>query len=209
MMGLRKLALVISILMTLEPCLGADLTALKALYTANYNHYYVPRFCGKGIARLIREAQARNISLSGAYVLKIKGQGFLETSAFYGRARPNDRLPLTYYHFVLVADENVFDFDLDYPIVLNIKNYFRLQFTPPFDPFYIVPASKELLFKTTEELSSLELTRYELEAHLKSDSVTPTTTWVKKLEEIYNVDQIMKIDRKKLIPKRCDEQLQP
>ena len=117
--------------------LAADIESLRKLFVNNFNHYYQPRYCGKNIKRLLSEAQKRNIDLSNSYILKVVGDGFFETSGFYTRAKPNQRAMLGYFHMILVADNMVFDFDLHAPLVLDVRNYIRLQFMPPYEPYII------------------------------------------------------------------------
>jgi hypothetical protein len=85
--------------------------------------------CGENIGRLVEEAKNQNLDLEGSYVLKIEGGGFLETSGFYTRSNPNERAMLGYFHYILVADGYVFDFDLNESLVLKLEDYVRLQFT--------------------------------------------------------------------------------
>lgn len=129
--------ILISFFLVMGSASAADIPRLKNLFQKNYNNYYQPRYCGRNIERFTSEALRRNIDLKGAYVLKISGTGFLETSAFYTRNKINDRAMLGYFHMVLVADDYVFDFDLAEPLALKVEDYFRLQFTPPYEPYKI------------------------------------------------------------------------
>jgi hypothetical protein len=117
--------------------LSADVERLEKLFSKNYNSFYTPRFCGRNIEKFVNVANQKGVDLSGSCVDRIVGGGFLETSAFYSRTNPNDRVMIGYFHMVLVADGYVFDFDLGEPVVLKLQDYVRLQFTPPYEPFRI------------------------------------------------------------------------
>lgn len=183
--------------------MAADLSALTQEFAAHFNDYYIPRFCGRTIMRFIDESQKKNIDLSGAYVLMIEDSGFWGTNAFFGREVIDDRRPLGDFHIVLVAEGKVFDFDLHRPIVLPVEDYFRLQFTPPKDPYYLYPEKKEGLFNTVSELSYLKLSRIELVDFPKPGK--PIRAWTKTLHDAYDVDAIMKRKRLDIVLKHCQD----
>jgi len=115
----------------------ADTKALTSLYKSGYNSMYHPRYCGRNIEGFLKEAKKRNIDLSNSYVLNIEGGGFLETSGFYTRGKKGERANLGYFHIILLADDMIYDFDMDSPKVLTLNNYVDLQFRPPFEPFKV------------------------------------------------------------------------
>jgi len=166
----------------------ADLKSLGQLFYQNYNFFYTPRMCGKNIARLINEAVNRKIDLSNAYVLRLAGNGFLETSGFYTRVLPNDREMLGYFHIILIADGFVFDFDLSEPMVLRFDEYIRLQFTPPYTPYIIFGINYDPL----KELSGWKVTSYEVSQFLTSN---PQKLWEKKMEEIIDLKHVTTLKR--------------
>ena len=116
---------------------AGDLLGLKNLFQETFHSLYVPRFCNQNIARFVAEAKKRNIDLSNSSVVKIEGGGFLNVSGFYTRESPNEWKMLGYFHYVLIVDGLVFDFDLAKPVILPLEKYVRLQFTPPVLPFVI------------------------------------------------------------------------
>ncbi len=124
------------ILLAQHTALGADLNSLTKLFVQNYNALYEARMCGRNIERFVDLSLRHKINLDHSYVLKVTGAGFLETSGFYTRQNANRWKMLGYFHYVFVAEGHVFDFDLDEPLVLPLHDYVRLQFTPPFEPFY-------------------------------------------------------------------------
>jgi hypothetical protein len=168
--------------------LAADLRSLESVFRENINSFYVPRMCGENIKRLVKEAERRKIDLSNSYVLKIEGAGFLETSGFYTRGAANDRAMLGYFHFVLVADGHVFDFDLDEVLVLKLEDYIRLQFTPPYEPFYVFGME----FNAAKQLPWWTVSRFELRSYT---TYYPEKTWVKKMNEFINIEKVLKRPR--------------
>lgn len=164
---------------------GADLNKLSILYQNNFNNFYEPRFCGENISRLLVEAQKQNIDLSNSYVLKVVGAGFLETSGFYMRNEPNNRKMLGYFHYVLVADNYVFDFDLHEPLVFLLEDYVRLQFTPPYEPFIIWGVK----YDSMKELSHWSVIRYEVNEYLRTSS--PRSTWTKSMPDVIKLKEVL------------------
>lgn len=167
---------------------AADIPALKKLYNENYNNFYQQRFCGRNVARFVSEANKRKINLSNSYVLKLAGAGFLETSGFYTRGNLDDRAMLGYFHMVFVADGYVFDFDLSDSLVLPINEYVRLQFTPPYDPFYVFGIE----YKSKEQLKYWTVTRFEWADYIQSREVA---TWIKKMPEYVDLTKILMLPR--------------
>lgn len=188
----RIAVLLAQILWPCTPALAADLEGLKSLFTDNYNTFYEPRYCGRNIMRLVAAAQDRQIDLSGAYVLKIEGAGFLETSGFYTRGVPHERAALGYFHFVMVADGHVFDFDLHEPLVLGIEDYVRLQFTPAKEPAMIFG----IQYRAREQLKWWTVTRIEID-----DLTRPAANGASKamkLGEYVDLEAVMALDRCRL-----------
>lgn len=177
------------ILLTTTTAQAADLAQLIPLFQNNYQTFYQPRLCGRNTGRLIEAAQKLNIDLSNSYVLKIVGGGFWETSGFYTRNSPNDRDMLGYFHMVLVADNHVFDFDLNEPLVLPLEDYIRLQFTLPDDSTTLWGKN----FKPRQELPSWEMTRF-----VTTDYVNGQETVIDKmkLKDLVNLDSVL--DRQRL-----------
>lgn len=130
-------AFIISLLFVCNISFAADTKALTSLYKSGYNSMYQPRYCGRNIEGFLKEAKKRNIDLTNSYVLNIKGGGFLETSGFYTRGKKGERANLGYFHIVLLADNMVYDFDLDSPKVLSFPDYVDLQFRPPYEPYKV------------------------------------------------------------------------
>lgn len=176
--------LLVILLISLQSALAADLRALEVLFTENYNTFYRSGDCGNNIAELADEANKRNINLDNAYVLKIVGAGFFETSGFYTRQNVNERAMLGYFHVVLVADGYVFDFDLDEPLVLKVDDYIRLQFTPPYEPY--------ILFGTEYRASSMlpwwTVTRFEWHDYVRHKEIP---TWTRKMPEYIDLERVL------------------
>lgn len=168
--------------------LTAELEELKSLFSQNYNAFYEPRFCGRNIERLVKEASSRHIDLDGAFILKIEGTGFLETSGFYTRTSPNKREALGHFHVILVVENQVFDFDLLGPLVLSLEDYVRLQFTPPKEPITIFGVN----YESHKELKWWKVTRFEINEFAQ---VEPHATWTRNLGEYLDLDQIMSLPR--------------
>lgn len=166
---------------------AADIKALSKIFQQNYNSFYRASMCGENIGRLVNEAKKQNVDLKGAYVLKLEGGGFLETSGFYTRSEPNERAMLGYFHYILVADGYVFDFDLNESLVLKIEDYVRLQFTPAYLPYVIFGIN----YKPVDELPSWTVTRFEVDGYPSRLQ----QTWKKKLGDIVDIKEVMKRTR--------------
>jgi len=162
---------------------AADLQKLESLYVENFDAFYEPRFCGRNIARLVKAATQERVDLQGAYILKIEGAGFFETSGFYTRNMPNKRAHLGYFHVVLVADDKVFDFDLHEPLALDLKDYIRLQFSPAREPLVIFGTT----YRAREELKWWTVTRFEID-HYAQDS--GQSTWTMKMKEFIDLNSV-------------------
>lgn len=176
------------LLLSFHNLFAADLPALKKLFQENCQHFYLPRYCGRNIAKLIDEANKKNINLDNTYVLKIEGGGFLETSGFYTRTMINERSMLGYFHMVLVSDGYVFDFDLAEPLVLKIEDYIRLQFTPPYEPYTIFGME----WISHLELPRWSVTRFEWRDYIKNNE---NPTWKKRMSEFVEIENILKKKR--------------
>ena len=163
---------------------AADLKSLEALYTQNFDTFYQPRFCGRNIARLVNAALERKIDLDGAYVLKIEGAGFLETSGFYTRNAPNERAMLGYFHVVLVAENHVFDFDLHEPLSLNVNEYIRLQFSPANDSTTIFG----IRYRASEQLKWWTVTRFEISDFVQD---TKRATWKIGMDKYVDINSVL------------------
>lgn len=167
---------------------AADLVALKELFQSEFNSLYAPRMCGENIGRLILAAQKKKIDLSNSYVLRFQGGGFLETSGFYTRQKPNDRVMLGYFHFVLVADGHVFDFDLNEPLVLNLHQYVKLQLVPPYEPFNVMG----IKYTAKSMLPSWEIKIYDIANYV---STQPVPVQIGQLQDIIDFDLLQKTIR--------------
>lgn len=167
---------------------AADLQSLSTLFKQNFDTFYQPRLCGKNITLLLSEASKRNIDLSNSYVLKIEGAGFLETGGLYTRVRINEREMLGYFHYVLIADDYVFDFDLAEPLILKIEDYIRLQFTPAYTPYIIFGINYDPL----KELPYWTVTNYHWRDFLNPG---PQKNWVKKMNHFIDLKKVMTRDR--------------
>lgn len=163
---------------------AADIDALSSFFTQNFNTFYQPRFCSQNIGSLLREAKSKKINLDNALVLKIVGGGFLETSGFYTRSSPNERAMLGYFHYVLLADGYIFDFDLAEPLVLEVEDYVRLQFTPPKLPYIIFGIN----YNPLTELPHWSVTVYEWSKFIESNS-TPLKSI--KFGDLVNIENVM------------------
>lgn len=163
---------------------SAELKVLTSLFEVSYNQLYVHRECGKNVGRLIKEAKRLNIDLSNSYVLKIEGSDFLEVSAFYTRNHINERQMLGYFHFVLVAQGYVFDFDLDKPLVLPIEEYVRLQFTPPTLPYQFMGID----MNPRKYLPEWKVEGYSIDSYLGGQ---PQLLWTKKMNELINIERTL------------------
>ncbi len=183
-----KTILILLLLLTTTLASAADLVSLNKLFSENFDNFYRPRFCRNNIGTLIAEASKQKINLRNSYVLKIVGAGFLETSGFYTRGKIDERAMLGYFHFVLVADGYVYDFDLDEPLVLKLEDYTRLQFTPPYLPFKVFGISIE----PEKQLPFWTVTRFEIADFNTSRS---TATWTKQYNEILDLKKMMKRER--------------
>lgn len=183
-MTMKKLIFIIGLWLIILPTFAADLKSLKQLFQDNFNSYYEPRFCGRNIQRLLINAKERNIDLTNAYVLKVVGGGFLETSGFYTRTDPNERAMLGYFHMVLVADGYVFDFDLNESLVLKLEDYIRLQFTPPYEPYVIWG----ITYIAQKELAYWKTTRFEWKDYVSNKH---TATWEKSMKDYVSLEEVM------------------
>jgi hypothetical protein len=172
-----------------QTLLAADVESLKRLFDENYNRLYQHGMCGKNIERLLQEARRDQLDLSGSYVLKIEGAGFLETSGFFSRHNKNNREMLGYFHVVLVADGVVFDFDLADRLTPMLEHYVRLQFTPPYEPFFVFGIG----FESAKELPWWQVTRYEWKDYL-SQTNRPNTA-KKKLGDVVNLQRVFSLPR--------------
>lgn len=161
--------------------MAADIPALTKLFKTNFNSFYEARNCGKNIERLVQTANDKGIDLRNAFILKIVGGGFFETSGFYTRAARNDRAMLGYFHYVLVADNFVFDFDLAEPVVVSFEDYVRLQLAPP--------SNSNWMGTMLKDLPSWELTRYEWKDYISYSNLNPT--WIKRMSEVINVPKVL------------------
>ncbi len=179
---------VIALLLISFSSIAADIESLEKLFTKNYNSFYTPRFCGRNIEKFVKVAHQNGIDLSNSYVAKIVGGGFLETSAFYSRTNPNDRVMIGYFHMVLVADGYVFDFDLGEPAVLKLSDYVRLQFTPPYEPFRIYGID----YTAKSNPGSWDVTAFET---LKYGRGIESKLWKKQIKDLISMDRMMSTHR--------------
>lgn len=183
-MKLKNILLITLTALSFSPSgFGADLNALKSLYQKHYQQHYQPRFCGRNVRGFIQDAHQKRIDLTGAYVLKVEGLGFLETSGFYTRSNPGERTPLGRFHMLLVADGYVFDFDLHKPLVLTVHDYIRLQFMPPYEPYQIFGIS----YSGTGNPDAWLITRFNWQDYMKGQEIT---RWKMKLNEWVNLEKI-------------------
>lgn len=166
------------------PAFAADVKRLASFFKQNFDALYEPRFCGPNIARLINAARENKIDLEGAFVLKIEGAGFLETSGFCTRTAPDKWAQLGYFHFVLIAENRVFDFDLHQPVVPEIKNYIRLQFSPAQEPTMVFG----MRYRARDELKWWTVSRIELRDFVQG---TGRVSWKGKLGELVDLDAIL------------------
>jgi hypothetical protein len=109
---------------------AADLEKLETLFTETFVSNYQPRFCGENIKRFVAQAAARGIDLSGASIYKIVGGAWnLQTFAARG-LRPGGAQPFE-FHWILVADGKVFDYDYtDRAQVITLEEYIPSMFIP-------------------------------------------------------------------------------
>lgn len=161
---------------------AADIPGLTKLFQSNFNSLYQPRHCGKNIERLVQAAHEKRIDLKNAYVMKIVGGGFWETSGFYTRITPNERVMLGYFHYVLVADNYVFDFDLREPLVLPFEDYVRLQLAPP-------ASNTSWMNVMAKDLPTWEMTRYEWNDYISYSNLN--ATWVKRMSVMINIPKAL------------------
>lgn len=193
-MKFRKV-LTIIIFLFAQTSMSADLQSLTTLFQTNYNQFYKYGDCEANITRLIEAARNKNIDLSNAFMAKITGAGFLETSGFYTPEDPNQWRMLGYFHYVLIADNQVFDFDLHGGHVMSVEKYVRLQFTPPTMDYKI----GNKIFRPENEL------RYWTIESFNVDSVgmnnKPELTWKKGLTEFISLNEILQIPRDSILPK--------
>lgn len=167
---------------------AADVARLTELFQRGYNSLYTPRMCGLNVERFALRAREENIDLSGAYVLRFVGGGFWETSGFYARGNPNQREMLGYFHFVLVAEGRVFDFDLARPCVLPLAEYIRLQFTPNLEPYDARRDRQDM----RRGLPFWEIERIEIDQILAGST---KATWRGRLSDILSIDEVFKLRR--------------
>jgi hypothetical protein len=171
---------------------SADVERLEKLFSKNYNSFYTPRFCGRNIEKFVKVANEKGIDLSGSYVAKIVGGGFLETSAFYSRSNPNDRVMIGYFHMVLVADGYVFDFDLGEPVVLKLQDYVRLQFTPPYEPFRIYGID----YSAKNNPGSWNVTAFDTNKYGRG---LESKLWSKMIKNLINMTRMISTDRSSVL----------
>jgi len=195
--------LIILFLLNISSVFPADIPKLKEFFSDNFNNFYRPRLCGQNIAHFLREAKKLKIDLSNSYVLNVDGQSFLETSGFFSRNKLNEREMLGYFHVILVADDLVFDFDLKKPLVLDIRDYVRLQFTPPHEPTMVFGIDY-----SRRNPKSWDLTAFNTQEYMHGEEVI---LWKKRMGKYVNMSEIYKIDRKQIIERNlaipCDKYL--
>jgi len=188
MMKQIRIFILLAISMIGSSAYSANIPSLKKLFTENFNNYYQQRFCGRNIRRFLEEAKERNIDLSNSYVLKVVGGGFLETSGFYTRGNINEREMLGYFHMILVADDIVFDFDLNESLVLEKEDYIRLQFTPPHEPYFIFGIN----YSAKGSPGNWNITAFDRKDYTNGDE---TTLWKMKMKKYINIENMLKRER--------------
>jgi len=186
-----KLCTLVLLCLFLSNAHSADIPALKELFQKNFDSYYQPRFCGQNIRRFLEEASMREIDLSNAYVLKIQGGGFLETSGFFTRGNVNEREMLGYFHMILIADDIIFDFDLNRPLVLNKLDYIRLQFTPPHEPYYIFGID----YTKNGAPGNWNVTAFDSKDYSNGKE---STLWKSKIKDYIDIKELFKRERPNL-----------
>lgn len=94
---------------------------------------------------------------------------------------------LGYFHYILVADNYVFDFDLAHDKPVELKSYIRLQFTPPYEPFEIYGIN----YSENKNPENWELNMYDIKHNL---IVTTKFNEFIKFKKVYSLDrdQILK-----------------
>jgi hypothetical protein len=109
---------------------GADLEKLETLFAETFVSNYQPRFCGENVKRFVTQAVSRGIDLSGASIYRIVGGAWnLQTFAARG-LRSGSAQPFE-FHWILVADRKVFDYDYtDRAQVIALEEYIPSMFIP-------------------------------------------------------------------------------
>lgn len=119
------------ILLFSQTTFAADLPKLQTLFKNNFSTFYVSRQCGKNIEKLIKAADAQKIDLTNSYVVSIVNPGFWPLQAFNARGYKQDQRQSWGHHVVLVADNQVFDFDFtNQPRMVPFNKYFKEMFVP-------------------------------------------------------------------------------
>lgn len=111
---------------------AADLPRLTTHFSDTFVSNYAPRFCGENITRLIEQSVEAGIDLENAFIVRIEGTGFWMTQGFAVRGRAFGDYQSWTFHYVLVADGQVFDYDFtDRPRVTPFADYVFEMFVPP------------------------------------------------------------------------------
>jgi hypothetical protein len=143
-----KTTILLIILCFATSTFGADLRGLKDLFARSYwSGMYVNNYCRENIERFVQRAQEDGINLDNSYMVQIVNDGFDMfglVSAISVREQGRLIEPRTVkppfrnigtsnwnYHFIMIADGEVFDFDFtNKNKVVKLSQYMTEQFIP-------------------------------------------------------------------------------
>lgn len=176
---MKKLLLLLLLLS--QATFAADLPRLKKLFRENFNTLYVPRACGTNIGKLVKLADSQGIDLTNSYVVVLENPGFWNLQAFGARgSKPGER-QAWYFHVVLIADDQVFDFDFgNTPKVVPFKSWMKEMFVPK--------GKIDIPYDYKKDLAYFEFDFYASHDYLKNNGQTSTTP-----KQTFRLGQLMEI----------------
>jgi hypothetical protein len=165
---------------------AADIPQLTDLFRETFVEAYTPRFCRDNVGRLIAAADKSGIDMRGAELVKLSSPDFWELNAFSARGyRLGDRR-FFYFHYVLIADGYVFDYDFtDRAVILKVEDYFYEMFVPkaPVD----IPYDYKKSFRSIFQLEAYSIPEY-IKNGKSTAGIVPVTT---DLAEYLDVEKII------------------
>lgn len=180
---MKKILLILLIVLS-QTTFAADLPRLKKLFRENFNSLYVPRACGTNIEKFVKLADKEGVDLTNSYVVVLEGPGFWNLQSFNARGqKPGGRQPW-YFHVILVADDQVLDFDFtNTPTFLPFRSYIKEMFVPK--------GKIDIPYDHKRELPYVNLDYYASDDYLINNgrtSVTPKKTY--KLSELLDLSRL-------------------
>lgn len=143
-----KTAILLFIVLFATSSFAADLRGLKDLFARSfYTDMYVSNYCRDNIERFVKRAQEDGINLDNSYMVQMVNDGFdmfgmVAAISVREQGRLIEPKPIKppfrnigtsnwNYHFILIADGEVFDFDFtNKNKVVKLAQYMTEQFIP-------------------------------------------------------------------------------